>query len=111
MISKSDMVLDLSGPSVLVDDTLHALEALGKFARRRAPACVVAVTGSVGKTGTKEALKLALSRCGNTHASAASYNNLWGVPLSLSRMPADTEYGIFEIGMNHVGEIIPLTKW
>ena len=79
----------------------------------RAHACtrkIVAVTGSVGKTGTKEALRLALSADGETHASAASYNNHWGVPLSLARCPADAKYAVFEIGMNHAGEITPLTQ-
>ena len=79
----------------------------------RAHACtreVVAVTGSVGKTGTKEALRLALSADGETHASIASYNNHWGVPLSLARCPADAKYAVFEIGMNHAGEITPLTR-
>ncbi|HET7160505.1 MAG TPA: Mur ligase family protein, partial [Burkholderiales bacterium] len=70
---------------------------------------VTAVTGSVGKTSTKEALRHLLELQGRTHASAASYNNLWGVPLSLARMPSDTQYGVFEIGMNHAGEITPLT--
>ncbi|HEX7777368.1 MAG TPA: UDP-N-acetylmuramoylalanyl-D-glutamyl-2,6-diaminopimelate--D-alanyl-D-alanine ligase [Parvibaculum sp.] len=99
-----------AGPLVVVPDALEALNQLGRAARRRAPAKVVAVTGSVGKTGTKEALRMLLSEQGPTHASAASYNNLWGVPLSLARMPADTHYGIFEIGMNHSGEITPLSK-
>ncbi|TNE58568.1 MAG: UDP-N-acetylmuramoylalanyl-D-glutamyl-2,6-diaminopimelate--D-alanyl-D-alanine ligase [Alphaproteobacteria bacterium] len=110
MISRADMVADLKVPSLLVADTLEGLNDLGRFARARVDAKVIAVTGSVGKTGTKESLKLALSASGRTHASAASYNNLWGVPLSLARMPADTDFGIFEIGMNHAGEIIPLTK-
>ncbi len=101
--------LDL-GASVLVEDTLAALEDLGKAARKRVDAKVLAVTGSVGKTGTKEALKMAFGQLGATHASEASYNNLWGVPLSLARMPAATQYGIFEIGMNHPDEIVPLTK-
>lgn len=99
-----------AGPLVVVPDALEALNQLGRAARRRAGAKVVAVTGSVGKTGTKEALRMLLSEQGPTHASAASYNNLWGVPLSLARMPADTRYGIFEIGMNHSGEITPLSK-
>ena len=71
---------------------------------------MIAVTGSVGKTGTKEALRLALSRDGATHVSAASYNNHWGVPLSLARCPQTAKYAVFEIGMNHAGEITPLTK-
>ncbi|MEN6542267.1 UDP-N-acetylmuramoylalanyl-D-glutamyl-2,6-diaminopimelate--D-alanyl-D-alanine ligase [Parvibaculum sp.] len=99
-----------AGPLVVVPDALEALNALGRTARRRAGAKVVAVTGSVGKTGTKEALRMILSEQGPTHASAASYNNLWGVPLSLARMPANTRFGIFEIGMNHSGEITPLSK-
>src|SRR5881396_2692393 len=71
---------------------------------------VVAVTGSVGKTSTKEALRLTLARSGETHASVASYNNHWGVPLSLARCPVAARYAVFEIGMNHAGEIEPLTR-
>ena len=78
--------------------------------RARLHGKVIAVTGSVGKTTTKEALRLALSADGETHASAASYNNHWGVPLSLARCPASAKYAVFEIGMNHAGEITPLTK-
>ena len=97
------------GPYFVVADVLSALEQLGLAARLRAKARVVAVTGSVGKTSTKEALRLVLSKAGAAHASAASYNNHWGVPLSLARMPKGTQFGIFEIGMNHKGEITPLT--
>jgi UDP-N-acetylmuramoyl-tripeptide--D-alanyl-D-alanine ligase len=86
------------------------LRDLARAARARSPARVIGVTGSVGKTGTKEALRLALSADGETHASAASYNNHWGVPLSLARCPASAKYAVFEIGMNHAGEITPLTK-
>ncbi len=96
------------GPLVHVDDTLEGLNALGVAARARTKARIVAVTGSVGKTSTKEALRVALAASGATHTSAASYNNLWGVPLSLARMPAPTEFGVFEVGMNHAGEIAPL---
>jgi UDP-N-acetylmuramoyl-tripeptide--D-alanyl-D-alanine ligase len=92
-----------------VDDTLGALRDLGRAARIRMAGKVIAVTGSAGKTGTKEALRLALRPSGTTHASEKSYNNQWGVPLSLARMPADTAYGIFEVGMNHAGEITPLS--
>jgi UDP-N-acetylmuramoyl-tripeptide--D-alanyl-D-alanine ligase len=99
-----------SGPFLRVEDTLEALNALGRAGRARAKARVVAVTGSVGKTGTKEMLRLMLSRLGCTHASDKSYNNHWGVPLSLARLPRDAAYAVFEIGMNHPGEIIPLTK-
>lgn len=97
-------------PALIVPDVLRALEDAGRSSRARCNGRIVAVTGSVGKTGTKEMLRLALEGQGATHASAASYNNHWGVPLTLARMPAATRYGIFEIGMNHVGEIIPLTK-
>ena len=95
-----------------VSDTLKALEALGRAARDRLSpdARVVAVTGSAGKTGTKEMLRACLSQLGATHASEKSYNNHWGVPLTLARMPRETRFGVFEIGMNHAGEIRPLTK-
>ena len=86
------------------------LRALAAAARARTQAKVIAVTGSVGKTGTKEALRLALSADGSTHVSAASYNNHWGVPLSLARCPTQVKYAVCEIGMNHAGEITPLTK-
>jgi UDP-N-acetylmuramoyl-tripeptide--D-alanyl-D-alanine ligase len=95
---------------IVVDDVLKALERLAAASRARSKAQIVAVTGSVGKTTTKEALRHALAACGSVHASAASFNNHWGVPLSLARMPAETRYGIFEIGMNHPGEIRPLVK-
>ncbi|MZR32488.1 UDP-N-acetylmuramoylalanyl-D-glutamyl-2,6-diaminopimelate--D-alanyl-D-alanine ligase [Sneathiella litorea] len=95
---------------ILVDDTLRALEDLGRAARARTDAQIVAVTGSVGKTGSKESLLHILSRQGKTHASIGSFNNHWGVPLSLSRMPEDTKYAIFELGMNHPGELGPLSK-
>lgn len=100
---------DGSGPLVVVGDVLEGLRLLGAAARRRSRARIAAITGSVGKTGTKEALRLVLSRQGETHASAASYNNHWGVPLTLARMPRDSRFGAFEIGMNHAGEIAPLT--
>jgi UDP-N-acetylmuramoyl-tripeptide--D-alanyl-D-alanine ligase len=96
------------GACFVVHDTLAALQRLGHASRDRAQARVIAVTGSVGKTSTKEALRTVLATAGATHASAASYNNHWGVPLTLARMPADAQYGVFEIGMNHAGEITPL---
>lgn len=99
-----------SAPLLIVDDVLEALRALARAARARTQAKVIAVTGSVGKTGTKEALRLALSADGETHVSAASYNNHWGVPLSLARCPQAAKYGVFEIGMNHAGEIAPLAR-
>jgi UDP-N-acetylmuramoyl-tripeptide--D-alanyl-D-alanine ligase len=94
---------------VLVGDTQEALTALGRAARGRSRAKIIAVTGSVGKTGTKEALRLALSGQGLTHASSGSLNNHWGVPLSLARMPREAEFGIFELGMNHAGELAVLS--
>ncbi|MGH1349272.1 MAG: UDP-N-acetylmuramoylalanyl-D-glutamyl-2,6-diaminopimelate--D-alanyl-D-alanine ligase [Methyloligellaceae bacterium] len=99
------------GPLIYVDDTLRAMEALGQAARGRTDARVIAVTGSVGKTGTKEALRQCLEGQGKIHASVKSFNNHWGVPISLSRMPADTDYGVFEVGMNHPGEITPLVRF
>lgn len=95
-----------------VADPLDGLAALGEAARKRlsADARVIGVTGSVGKTGTKEMLRACLSRLGVTHASEKSYNNHWGVPLTLARMAADTRFAVFEIGMNHANEIRPLTK-
>jgi UDP-N-acetylmuramoyl-tripeptide--D-alanyl-D-alanine ligase len=101
---------DGAGTLLVVADVLAAMAALGIAARARSGAKIVAVTGSVGKTGTKEALRLAFERLGPTHASVASYNNHWGVPLTLARMPAEAAYGVFEIGMNHAGEIAPLTR-
>ncbi len=92
-----------------VDDTLEGLAALGRYARLRTEARLVGVTGSVGKTGTKEALGLALGGFGDTHASPGSFNNHWGVPLSLARLPVRAAFGIFELGMNHGGEIAPLS--
>ncbi len=100
----------LTAPMIVVPDVLAALERLGVAARARTSAKVVAVTGSVGKTSTKEALRHVLSTVGNVHASDKSFNNHWGVPLTLARMPADCDYAVFEIGMNHPGEIRPLVK-
>lgn len=97
-------------PLVQVENTLDALSALGRAARARMTGPVAAVTGSVGKTGIKEALRAALQRFAPTHASASSYNNHWGVPLSLARMPRDAAFGVFELGMNHAGELRPLTR-
>jgi UDP-N-acetylmuramoyl-tripeptide--D-alanyl-D-alanine ligase len=100
----------LTAPMIVVPDVLAALEKAGVAARARARAKIIAVTGSAGKTSTKEALRHALSSVGKVHASAASFNNHWGVPLTLARMAADCDYAIFEIGMNHEGEIRPLVK-
>ncbi len=95
---------------VKVTDTQAALERLGDAARMRSTAKILAVTGSVGKTGTKEMLAAALAPLGQTHRSAASYNNHWGVPLSLARMPREARFGVFELGMNHAGEIAARTR-
>ena len=98
-----------AGPLLVVaNDPLKGLEKIGQASRARSHAQVVGVTGSVGKTSTKEMLRVALSASGMTHSSVASFNNHWGVPLTLARMPRNTAYGVFEIGMNHVGEITPL---
>ncbi len=95
-------------PLLIVPDVLSALEALGRAARARVKGRVVAVTGSVGKTSTKEMLRLVLGRQGRVHAAEASYNNHWGVPLTLARLPRAADYAVIEIGMNHPGEIAPL---
>jgi UDP-N-acetylmuramoyl-tripeptide--D-alanyl-D-alanine ligase len=97
-------------PLLIVPDVLAGLRALAAAARSRSNAKFIGVTGSVGKTGTKEALRLALSKDGETHASVASYNNHWGVPLSLARCPASAQYAVLEMGMNHAGEIEPLSR-
>lgn len=97
-------------PALPVKDTLAGLRALALFARARFAGRMVAVTGSVGKTTTKEMLRAILSAAGPTHAAVASYNNHWGVPLTLARLPADAAYCVCEIGMNHAGEIAPLAE-
>jgi UDP-N-acetylmuramoyl-tripeptide--D-alanyl-D-alanine ligase len=97
-------------PLLVVPDVLGALRDLAQAARARTNAKVIGVTGSVGKTGTKEALRAALAKDGETHASVASYNNHWGVPLSLARCPASADYAVLEMGMNHAGEIEPLSR-
>jgi UDP-N-acetylmuramoyl-tripeptide--D-alanyl-D-alanine ligase len=105
LVSRIPEGLNESAPLLPVANTLRALEDLGRASRARSHAKTIGVTGSAGKTTTKEILKLALGSLGSTHTSAASYNNHWGVPLSLAAMPRETEYGVFEIGMNHFGEI------
>src|SRR5262245_29039454 len=104
-------------PLLIVADVLEGLRDLARArraparaARARARAKSVDVTASVGKSGTKAALRLTLARNGETHASVASYNNHWGVPLSLARCPESARYAVFELGMNHAGEIEPLTR-
>lgn len=111
LVSESQVAaLGPAAPLLAVPDSLEGLIALGRAARARSQAKIIAVTGSAGKTGTKDALGLVLSEQGRTHFSVASFNNHWGVPLTLARFPADSAYGVFEIGMNHAGEITPLVK-
>src|SRR4051812_18231787 len=102
--------LAADAPLLLVPDSLAGLTALGAAGRARFRGRVAAITGSVGKTGTKEMLRLLLGTLGPTHAAVASYNNHWGVPLTLARMPAGAGYAVIEIGMNNPGEIAPLAR-
>ncbi len=99
-----------NAPLLRVADTLAGLTALGAAGRSRSAARVVGVTGSVGKTTTKEMLRVALSAFGPTHASAASFNNHWGVPITLARLPRDAAFAVIEMGMNNRGEIAPLSR-
>ena len=109
IVSKVTDEMKAAGPLLVVaNDPLEGLEKIGRASRARSHARMVGVTGSVGKTSTKEMLRVALSASGSTHSSVASFNNHWGVPLTLARMPRNTAYGVFEIGMNHMGEITPL---
>nr|WP_237182363.1 UDP-N-acetylmuramoyl-tripeptide--D-alanyl-D-alanine ligase [Roseomonas marmotae] len=98
------------GPLLRVGDTLAGLAALGAAGRARSTARIAAITGSVGKTTTKDMLRHGLAAFGATHAAVASYNNHWGLPLTLARMPRESAYGVLEIGMNHRGEIAPLAR-
>lgn len=108
LVSRVPEGVSEDAPLLIVDDVLAGLEALGRAARARTCARVVAVTGSVGKTSTKEMLRAALGGQGAVHAAEKSFNNHWGVPLTLARMPKDAEFAVIEIGMNHPGEIAPL---
>jgi UDP-N-acetylmuramoyl-tripeptide--D-alanyl-D-alanine ligase len=101
----------VTGPLLTVGHTQRGLEDLARAARARSNAKILAVTGSAGKTTTKEILAVACNALGRTHASAASYNNHWGVPLSLASLPRDAEFGIFEVGMNHFGELRNLVSF
>lgn len=100
----------LAMPKIVVPDVLQALENVARAARKRSKAKVIAVTGSAGKTTTKEMLRHALGAVGSVHAADRSFNNHWGVPLTLARLPVDSNYAVIEIGMNHPGEIRPLVK-
>ena len=106
----SDQIDACGSPLIRVDDGLHALGNLGRAARDRTDAPVVAITGSVGKTGTKEAMAIALRSLGPTHATTGNLNNHIGVPLTLARMPRDVQFAVIELGMNHAGEISDLSK-
>jgi UDP-N-acetylmuramoyl-tripeptide--D-alanyl-D-alanine ligase len=97
-------------PLIVVTDAFEGLYGLARAARARTEAKIIAITGSAGKTSTKEMVRVALEALGETHASIKSFNNHWGVPLMVARMPAGCEFGVFEVGMNHVGEIAPLSK-
>ena len=99
----------VKGPAVIVKDSLQALRDLGKEGVERSQALRIAVTGSVGKTSVKEALAHMFTAFGNTHKSLKSYNNHWGVPLTMARMPQETDFGVFEMGMNHAGELSDLS--
>ena len=110
MVSRIPEGVDEAAPLLVVADVQAGLEALGRAARARTRARIAAVTGSAGKTSTKDMLVAMLSGQGRVHASAASYNNHWGVPLTLVRMPEETDFAVIEIGMNHPGEIAPLAR-
>ncbi len=108
VVSRVDDEMRAAGPLLVVEDTLAALRALGRAGRARTSARVVGVTGSVGKTTTKEMLALALSAIGPAHAPPGSFNNHWGVPITLARIPRDAQFAVIEMGMNAPGEIADL---
>ena len=110
MVARDRRINPDTGPLLVVDDTDNGLRDLGRAARDRVSARIVGVTGSVGKTGTKEMLSRALSAQGPTASTQGNLNNHWGLPLSLARMPQDTAFGVYELGMNHAGEIAPLSN-
>jgi UDP-N-acetylmuramoyl-tripeptide--D-alanyl-D-alanine ligase len=110
MIHRDLSGLDEQAPVLRVAQTERAMERLGAAARARSKARVMALTGSVGKTSNKEALRLSLSQSGETHATEGNLNNHWGVPLSLARLPRSADYAVFELGMNHAREIAPLSQ-
>jgi len=107
---KAPQLQALGLPLIIVPDAFRGLADLGRFARARMGGKVVAITGSVGKTSTRELIRQVLQTKGKTHASERSFNNHWGVPLTLARMPADTDFAVIEMGMNHAGEIAPLAR-
>ena len=109
LVDHAPMDLDTSFPLLVVADVMGAFRRMAHFARNRFRGKVIAVTGSVGKTSTKDMLNTILTHQGQTHSSFASYNNHWGVPLTLTRLPQDSDFAVIEIGMNHPGEIAPLS--
>ena len=109
LVSRQPMQVPPDAPLIFVDDTFLALQALGRAGRDRAQGTIIAVTGSVGKTSTKEMLRLALGAVGKTHANRGSLNNHWGLPLTLACLPPDANYGVLEMGMNHAGELEELS--
>ena len=110
LVSRVPEGLAPDAPLLIVPDVLAALEALGRAGRARSSARVVAITGSVGKTSTKDMLRFVLTGQGKVHAAEKSFNNHWGVPLTLARLPRDADFAVIEIGMNHPGEIAPLSR-
>jgi UDP-N-acetylmuramoyl-tripeptide--D-alanyl-D-alanine ligase len=110
MVSRIPDGVPADAPLLVVNDPQKGLEALGKAGRDRTRAKIVGVTGSVGKTSAKEALLIALSACGQTFASRGNFNNHIGTPLNLANMPPGHDFGIFEMGMNHAGELSSLTR-
>jgi UDP-N-acetylmuramoyl-tripeptide--D-alanyl-D-alanine ligase len=110
IVSRALSHIPPQAPLIMVEDTFKALEELGRAGRARSQASIIAVTGSVGKTGTKDMLRLMLAATGDAYANEGSFNNHWGVPLSLARLPANARYGVLELGMNHAGELGPLSQ-
>jgi len=110
LVSRAPQDAPEGAPLLVVPDTMSGLHGLAAAARDRCFGRLIGVTGSAGKTSVKEMLRSALSACGEVHAAAASFNNHLGVPLTLAALPSDADYGVFEIGMNHAGEITPLTR-
>ncbi|MDA0362342.1 MAG: Mur ligase family protein, partial [Proteobacteria bacterium] len=110
LVEKKPKDLSENIPILVVKNSAHALRQIGVAARKRCKAKVIAITGSVGKTSTKEMIKLALEGQGIIHAAEKSYNNHWGVPLTLANMPEMTKFAIFEIGTSNPGEILPLAQ-
>lgn len=110
LVSRIPQGVSRDAPLLVVDDVLEGLQGLARAARQRFQGKVIGVTGSVGKTGTKEMIRVALKGQGRIHAAERSFNNHWGVPLTLARMAADTDFAIIEMGMNHAGEIGPLSR-